>query len=45
MTQRVSYIVAKMATDRLHSLTIDSFDLDPGGIQTQARFVGNPPDA
>ncbi len=31
--------------DRLHPFAIHSLDLNPGGFQTQARFVGNPPNA
>ena len=45
MAQRVSHIAAKMTMDRLHSLVIDSFDLNPGSTQTQVCFVGKPPDA
>jgi hypothetical protein len=45
VAQRVGHIVAKMATDRFHPLAIGSFNLNPGGLQTQARFVGDPPGA
>ncbi len=44
MAQRVSHIVAKLATGQPHSLVIGSFDLSPGSIQTQARFISDPPD-
>ena len=44
VAQRVSHIVTKMAADQLHSLAIDSFDLNPGSSQSQALLVGDPLD-